>query len=121
MSALHDRLLELIEEAESGEGIIITPGFSTHYAIETSALREVLRYDDIGNLRCSCCQGRCTCRGRRIHPEASSLPSGEPCQTCNGWGQTAQGWTDKNGYPEDQYGPCPDCEPSSLPSVEADQ
>lgn len=31
------------------------------------------------------------------------------CSTCGGTGFTVQGWTDKNGYSEDQYGPCPRC------------
>lgn len=31
------------------------------------------------------------------------------CETCEGYGRIALGWTDKNGYPEDQFGPCPDC------------
>lgn len=31
------------------------------------------------------------------------------CEDCGGAGQTVQGWTDKNGSPEDQYGPCATC------------
>lgn len=31
-----------------------------------------------------------------------------PCEAwgCGGNGRNRQGWTDKNGYPEDQYGDC---------------
>ena len=28
------------------------------------------------------------------------------CQDCGGTGMTVQGWTDKGGASEDQYGPC---------------
>jgi hypothetical protein len=31
------------------------------------------------------------------------------CEECGGTGLTIQGWTDKNGHPEDQYGPCASC------------
>jgi hypothetical protein len=30
----------------------------------------------------------------------------EPCVECNVTGYSKQGWTDKGGFPEDQYGPC---------------
>lgn len=33
----------------------------------------------------------------------------DPCDECSGTGLTVQGWTDKNGEPEDQYGPCREC------------
>lgn len=34
---------------------------------------------------------------------------GGDCPDCSGTGFTVQGWTDKNGYSEDQYGPCARC------------
>jgi hypothetical protein len=30
----------------------------------------------------------------------------DECVVCEGSGWSKQGWTDKNGFSEDQYGPC---------------
>lgn len=38
-----------------------------------------------------------------------ATPPTEPCEDCGGTGRTVQGWTDKSGEPEDQYGPCSTC------------
>lgn len=42
------RVRTLIDEAERGEGIVITPGFTTYYAVDAGLLRDALDGDHDG-------------------------------------------------------------------------
>lgn len=44
----------------------------------------------------------------RLHTPRT-CPERCECEDCEGTGYTIQGWTDKNGYSEDQYGRCYTC------------
>lgn len=46
---------------------------------------------------------------RCVNTAGDSLPFPGECPDCEGMGRTAQGWTDKNGFSEYQYGPCRRC------------